>query len=544
MIVRAFHGKSVAISGFAALMLIPFVGCKVGPNYTEPKARLANEWSEAANQKLERGEDVVTHWWEVLNDPVLNNLVETAYKQNPSLHAAGVRVLEAQARRAVAFGLLFPQQQEVSGELSWNQVSENAGGPVLDGNRAQNYAAVATNPYGTLANTVLGKPGLHNQFHNWQVGFGASWEVDFWGRYRRGIEAADAQILATVASYDDVLVSLIAEVATNYVFLRSLEEQLVVTQSNVAIQKRGFELADTKFKGGTTTGLDAAQASSLLHDTQAQTIDLLTRISQTKSTLCVLLGLPPQDLSGILGEAKPIPTAPERVAVGIPAELLRRRPDVRRAERILAAQSAVIGVAAADLYPSFSLSGDIGLAAEHFSDLWRGDSVQGFLGPSFRWNVLNYGRIENNIRVQDAAYQALISEYESIVLRAQGEVESAMAGFLGAREQLASLTLSVESATRAVDLAEQQYRGGIADYTRVLNTQDFLTTEQTRLVATRGAVTLNLIGLYRALGGGWELRESQDLVPAEIKEQMNQRTNWGKMIDADRLDLRHTPESS
>jgi len=494
-------------------------GCKVGPDYVEPLAPVAEQWTTPSDPNLERGEEVVTRWWEILNDPVLNNLVEAAYRQNPSLHAAGVRVLEAQARRAIAFGLLFPQRQEAFGDYTWNQVSNNAGGPNPD--------------QGGLLG--LGDSSIDNTFHNWQMGMGAAWEADIWGRYRRGIEAADAQILATIANYDDVLVSLVAEVATNYVLLRTLEEELVVTRSNVAIQQRGFELADTKFKGGITTGLDPAQAAALLHDTEAQAMDVETRISQTKSTLSVLLGLPPQDLSELLYEARPIPSAPDQVAVGIPADLLRRRPDVRRAERVLAAQSAVIGVAAAELYPSFSLGGALGLSAEHFSDLWRGDSLQAFAGPSFRWAVLNYGRIENNIRVQDAAYQALISEYESVVLRAQGEVETAIAGFIGAQSQAVALTQSVDSASRAVDLAEQQYRGGIADYTTVLTTQDFLTTAQSRLISTRGAVALNLVALYRALGGGWELREGQDLVPAPIKDQMNERTKWGEMINADRM---------
>ena len=535
MITRGRHGVGGTLFAAALGSMLVFCGCKVGPNYVEPSAPIAEEWLNPHGTELARGEEVATRWWEVLGDPTLNELVETAYRQNPTLHAAGVRVLEAQARRAVAFGLLFPQQQQAFGDLTWNQASENAGTVTTERNRAQNIVGVATNPIGAIANGVVGEPGLDNTYHNWTAGLGASWELDVWGRYRRGIEAADAQILATVASYDDVLVSLVAEVATNYVFLRTLEEQLAVVRSNVAIQQRGFDLADTKFKGGTTTGLDPAQAASLLHDTEAQVFELEARIAQTRSALCVLLGLPPRELSELLGETRPIPGAPERLAVGIPAELLRRRPDVRRVERTLAAQSAVIGVAAAELYPSFSLSGDLGLAAEHFSDLWRGDSVQAFVGPSFRWSILNYGRIENNIRVQDAAFQALISEYESVVLRAQGEVESAIAGFLGARWQVLSLTRSVDAATRAVDLAEQQYRGGITDYTRVLNTQDFLTTEQSRLVATRGAVALNLIAIYRALGGGWELREGQDLVPPSIKDEMQRRTGWGDMINADRI---------
>jgi len=502
---------------------------------------VAAEWMPPLSPELHRGEDVVTRWWEVLNDPVLNQLVETAYRQNPTLHAAGVRVLEAQARRAIAFGLLFPQRQEAIGDFSWNQVSENAGGPELDYNFAQNALGVLGDPVGALGERVLGGPGIDSTFHNWQLGFGAAWELDLWGKYRRGIEAADAQVLATIAGYDDVVVSLVAEVVTNYVLLRSLEEQLVVTRSNVAIQQRGYELADQKFKGGTTTGLDPAQAAALLHDTEAQAVSFETRISQTKSTLCVLLGLPPQNLNELLGDSRPIPTAPETVAVGIPAELLRRRPDIRVAERNLATQSAAIGIATAVLYPSFSLTGELSLSAEHFSQLWHGNSFQAFFGPSVRWAILNYGRIINNIRVQDAAFQALISEYESVVLQAQGEVESAMAGYLGAQRQVISLSQSVESAEKAVDLAEQQYRGGIADYTRVLTTQDFLTIEQSRLVATRGAVALNLVALYRALGGGWELRESQDLVPASIKEQMQQRTPWGEMINADRLPVEDAP---
>ncbi len=518
-----------------ALLLLAQAGCMVGPKYQEPPAPVAAEWLDAEAPAIERGEEVVTRWWEVLNDPVLNNLVETAYAQNPSLHAAGVRVLEAQARRAVAFGLLFPQQQQAFGDMSWNQVSENAGGPVPESSRALNRIDLLTQPVGTLARSAVGPPGIDNVFHNWQFGFGASWEADIWGRYRRGIEAADAQILATIADYDDVLVSLVAEVATNYVLLRTLEEQLVVTQSNVEIQRRGYELANARFEGGTATGLDPAQAEALLYDTESLAIDISARILQTRSTLCVLLGLAPQDLGELLGDAATIPTAPETLGVGIPAELLRRRPDVRRAERVLAAQSAVIGIATAELYPSFSLSGDIGLSAEHFSHLWQGNSLQAFFGPSFRWSILNYGRIENNIRVQDAAFQALISDYESVVLRAQGEVESAIAGFDGAQQRVVTLQQSVSAAQRAVELAEKQYSGGIADYTRVLTTQDFLTVAQSRLVATRGAVALNLIALYRSLGGGWELRQSQDLVPASIKEQMKERTDWGDMIDSDRM---------
>jgi NodT family efflux transporter outer membrane factor (OMF) lipoprotein len=301
----------------------------------------------------------------------------------------------------------------------------------------------------------------------------------------------------------------------------------------VAIQTRSFDIADAKFKGGTVTELDSAQAAALLHDTEAQIPGLESDIRQTQNTLCILLGIPPQDLQQILGGTKPIPTPPAAVTVGIPADLLRRRPDIRRAERQLAAQSAQIGVAKADLFPHFALLGTISIASRDFEDLFKSSSLENFGGPSFRWAILNYGRIENNVRVQDASFQALIGDYETAVLRAQEEVENAIAAYLGTQRQVSFLTGSVGSAARAVELAQFQYREGAADYTRVLNTQQFLVTEQDRLVSTQGSVALNLVAIYKALGGGWELRIGKDFVPQETKRQMVERTSWGGLLSTE-----------
>lgn len=480
-------------------------GClMVGPDYVRPPAPTAETWIDTGDAAVRREPADVSAWWSVFNDPVLNTLVETAYLQNPSLRAAGVRVLEAQARRGIAIGLLFPQQQDAFGVYSSNELSEN---------RANQSS-----------------PLLSSSFDDWQVGFDASWELDVWGRFRRGIEAADAGILASVATYDDVLVSLVAEVARNYALLRTLEERLAVAQANVAIQQRSFEIADAKFTGGTVTELDSTQAASLLQDTQAQIPGLESAIRQTQNTLCILLGIPPQDLQHLLGGTRPIPTAPAEVAVGIPADLLRRRPDIRRTERVLAAQSAQVGIAKADLFPSFSLFGTISVAANDFDDLFKSASLENFGGPTFRWAILNYGRIANNVRVQDARFQALVGDYESTVLQAQGEVENAIAAYLGAQRQVTFLAGSVASAARAVELAEFQYREGATDYTRVLNTQQFLVTEQDRLVETRGSVALNLVAVYKALGGGWELRVGKDFVPPETQQQMVERTSWDGML--------------
>jgi NodT family efflux transporter outer membrane factor (OMF) lipoprotein len=340
-------------------------------------------------------------------------------------------------------------------------------------------------------------------------------------------------VLAILAPYDDVLVSLIAEVASSYIQLRIFEERLAVTRANVAIQEQSFEIADSKFRDGAVSRLDSLQAASLLEDTRAQVPDLEAGIRQAQNTLCFLLGIPPRDLQDLLGGAKVIPDAPASVAVGVPADLLRQRPDVRRAERELAAQSAQIGIAKSDLLPVFSLTGTIELAADDFADLFEGDSFEGFGGPSFRWAILNYGRIANNVRVQDARYQALVGDYETSVLRAQAEVENAIAAFLGARRRVEHLERSVAAASDAVEIADVQYREGAADYTRVLNTQQSLVTEQDRLVSTRGTVALSLTAIYKALGGGWELRAGENFVPQESEAEMRSRARWGAMLATD-----------
>ena len=528
---RAFSGLTMVI-----IVVSGAGGCMVGPNYKEPPARLQQEWMDPSHSGVQRGAAELTKWWEAFNDPVLNDLVDRAYRNSPPLQAAAVRVLQAQAARGIAIGLLFPQQQEARGAFSWNQASENSGAPQPQTSKWGSRLGWVRDPMGNLVQKALGDPGVDPSFHNWEVvGLSVGWELDIWGRFRRGIEAADATVLASLASYDDVLVSLIAEVATNYVLLRTLEEQLEIVHQNLKIQQDSLAIVQHRREGGTATELDVAQAQALLHDTEAQVPATEASIRQTRVALCVLLGMPPQDITELVGQTRPIPSPPETTTVGVPAELLRRRPDIRRAERLLAAQSAQIGIAAADLYPSFSLAGDIGLSAEHFGDLFRGSSFQAFAGPSFRWAILNYGRIENNVRVQDAARQAAISDYEGLVLRAQGEVESAMAGLVGAQRQIVPLTGSTEAASRAVGVATQQYKGGIADYIRVLVAQQFLITEQSRLIATRGSAAQSMITLYRALGGGWGLREGNDLVPTDIKEQMQNRTNWGGMIDSDRV---------
>jgi NodT family efflux transporter outer membrane factor (OMF) lipoprotein len=480
-------------------------GCvMVGPDYRPPAAPIESAWIESAEPEIGgRSADYGT-WWKVFGDPVLDRLVDSAYEQNLSLRIAGLRVLEAQARRGIAVGNLFPQSQQAFGAYTRQSVSEN----------------IANVPSNT-------------GFSDWQAGFDAAWELDFWGRFRRGIESADAALLSSVASYDDVLVSLVAEVARTYVQLRTLEERLAVARENVKIQRRSFEIAEAKFRNGKVTELDAAQARSLLADTESTIPVLEAGIRQAKYSLSVLLGLPPQDLREILAGPPAIPSAAAEVAIGIPAELLRRRPDVRRAERDLAAQSAQIGIAEADLYPSFFLIGDISLSSEDLATLFAGDSFGAFGGPSFQWPILNYGRIRNNVRVQDARFQQLAVAYENTVLLAQQEVESAIAAYAGALRQVESLSDSVQAARRSVHLSNLQYREGTVDYIRVLNAQQDLLGAEDRLTDARGSVALNLVAIYKALGGGWEIRRGKDLVPDETKQELASRTNWGSLLSSE-----------
>jgi NodT family efflux transporter outer membrane factor (OMF) lipoprotein len=323
--------------------------------------------------------------------------------------------------------------------------------------------------------------------------------------------------------------------------MRTTEERLEVARENVKIQGRSLQIAEVRFKAGAVTELDVTQARSLLRGTEA-TIPLLeSDLRQSKNALAILLGKLPGDIDNMLGGSGLIPQVPGEVAVGIPAELMRRRPDIRAAERALAAQSSLIGVAKADLYPQFTLFGSIGLQATNktsgfsnnkstFTDLFDNDSLTYFAGPSINWNLFQYGRITNQVRVEDARFQELMVNYESTVLQASQEVEDAMVSFLRSKEAVMFLAEAVQASKRSVDLSLIQYREGLVDYQRVLDTQRFLTEQQDDLVFTAGTVVTSLVGMYKALGGGWEIRGGQDFVPAEIKKQMAERTNWGDLL--------------
>jgi NodT family efflux transporter outer membrane factor (OMF) lipoprotein len=466
----------------------------VGPDYVTPEARVNTEWIEA-DARVDRGVEQEREWWKTLDDPVLDDLIETAYAQNLTLRAAGVRVLQAMAARGIAVGELFPQVQELNG--SYTRA------------RAPNAAYSST----------------------WSLGFDATWELDFWGRFRRNLEAAGAELDASVAVYDDAMVTLISEVALAYVEIRTVQTRIRIARENVKRQKDGEKLAVERFEAGATSELDPAQVRTLLAQTEAEIPSLEAQLRQAMYRLTFLLGEAPRDILDDLGDDGKIPDPPATIAVGIPADLLRRRPDIRIAEREAAAQSARIGVAKADFYPAFFLSGSLGLQSREASNLFEGSSWTGSITPGFSWPIFNYGRLKNNVRVQDAGFQAAVIGYRNAVLAAAQEVESSLVGFLKGQDREALLETAVKESQRSLDLARVQYAEGTADFQRVLDALAQLLTVQDSLVRTQGQVVVSLIATHKSLGGGWELREGRDLVPEETRKEMTDRTSWGSLLD-------------
>jgi NodT family efflux transporter outer membrane factor (OMF) lipoprotein len=509
----------------AGFGLLALAGCiQVGPDYTSPEAPLAADWQKADDQRVATGLADDAAWWRTLNDPVLSALIEMAPAQNPTVQIAGVRVLQARAQLGAAIGELYPQQQQATAEVRYEKLSDRDSSSAL----LQEVQEDVGNR-GDL-------PSLDDRsFWITEFGIGAAWELDLWGKFRRSLESADADLLASIASYDDALVSLTAEVASAYVNIRTFEERLRVTRENAQSQADSLRLTEVRFRDGETDETDVEQARSEYAQTRSKIPQYQTGIAQNQHALSVLLGMPPTSLDDRLQPSSGIPKAPAEVAIGIPADLLRRRPDIRSAEQKAAAQSALIGVTQAQLYPAFSLSGSFGFASSDIdgaslSDAFKWSSRTASFGPAVSWNLFNYGQITNQVRAQDASFQEAILSYQNTVLQAQQEVEDALASFLGAQDSAALLTEAVAAGERSVELALVQYREGATDYTTVLSAQQNLLEQQDQLAVTQGDIAQGMISLYRALGGGWQTHRGQDFVRDDIKEVMAARTDWGRLL--------------
>ncbi len=498
----------IITAGVTAVLSLCASGCMVGPDYKRPNVTVSQNWVESGDTRVGNGAADYRGWWKAFNDPVLDRLIDRAYRQNLSLQIAGVRVLEARAQLGIAGGKFFPQTQQAAGSLTHIRTGQ---------------------PFGQT-----GSPSPL-EFNEDQLAASAVWELDFWGKFRRGIQSAGASWLATAADYDNALVSLTADVANSYINIRTLEKRIDIARQNVETQKESLEIAEARLHYGAVSQLDVEQAATVLNNTLAAIPSLETLLRQQKDALCVLLGMAPNDLADILKGPSEIPVSPPAVVVGIPADLLRRRPDIRSAEYSAEAQSAQIGVAKADLYPAISLSGTFGffstdIGKAQLSDVFKWMNRAYQFGPSVQWNIFNYGQIRNNVRLQDAKLQELLLTYQNAVLTAQQEVEDNLAVFLRSQERAGYLAKSTQSAQKALDLAVRRYREGTQDFTTVLTAQQSLLSEQDNLASTLGNISLGLVGVYRALGGGWEIREGRDLISPVITEEMKKRTNWGSLL--------------
>jgi NodT family efflux transporter outer membrane factor (OMF) lipoprotein len=462
---------------FISWSLVPcfLSGCLVGPDHTHPPAPLTNEWKDPSQETHGCGVGSKYPWWTDFQDPALDSLIERAILANPNLQKAGFRVMEARAQLGAVNGELFPDM-DATGNYFFRRASGN-GSPFAVQNQ--------------------------ESFDFYGVGFDASWEIDLWGKLRRAVESADANVGVAASDYHDVLLTLLGDVAAAYVELRMFQERIAVAHENLRIQENTLQQVSARRGVGLVRPLDVEQAKSNLYATQSTVPTLEIGLQKSENRLCILCGAAPYDLQEELGTQGAIPIAIGEAAIGIPADLLRRRPDIRSAERSVASENARIGVATAELFPQVTILGTLGVDSKDVSVLFTTGSLVHRVGPSFRWNILNYRRIRNGIWAQRARYQQARYQFESQVLLAAEEVENALISYRREQTRMQTLGLAVQAAKESVRLSKMYYEQGLSIFQTVSDTQRSLLVLQDQWTASRASVSLNRIALYKALGGGW-----------------------------------------
>jgi len=466
----------------------------VGPNYVTPTSNIPEKWKNNTKNNIlitNRNNENLAAWWKNLNDEKLTKLVELAIKGNPDIRKASSRTFEARARRGIDDAKLYPDIS-ASGFFNRGRSSINAG------------------------------TGKENDLYS--TGFDASWELDFFGGNRRSIEATQADLEASLEDFYDVKVTLISEVALNYIEALLYQNRLIIAKENFDIQENTLQIARWRNDAGLATQLDVEEASYNLETTRAQIFSLQTGLGQAKNRLSTLVGLNPGGVDDELSGLEKLPVVNIDIAIGIPADILRNRPDVRRAERQLAAQTARIGVATSELYPKFTLSGTIGLEALTERKFFDFSSRTYSWGPKFGWNIFNAGSIRQNIKVQtELQKQALIS-YESAVLTALRDVENAVIAFSDDQKREEALIKAADSMKITADIYLNEYTSGLADFKPVLDAQRSLLSVQDQLIQTRADVISDIIRLYKALGGGWEtIKPDNFMEKSATVEKVNEK---------------------
>ncbi len=456
------------------LSVLVLSGCAtVGLDYVPPATSVSATWHTGLKGGLtidENGPQGLAAWWTLFNDQELSSLVNRAVAGNLDLKKARARVREARARRGVAKADLFPTLEATA-----------------TGSRGRNSETV-----GTVMTSDL-----------YAVGFDAGWELDIFGGVLRSVEAAEATLQASQEDWRDVLVSLLAEVALNYGDVRTYQARIAVAEANLKSQDETWRLTSWRYQAGLSDELAVQQSRYNLENTRSQIPPLRIGLEEAMNRIAVLLGEQPGRVHAELEKQEPIPVTSLKVAVGVPADILRRRPDVRKAERSLAAQTAKIGVATADLYPKLKLTGSIGLEALSLNNLLSAGSQNYSFGPSITWPLFSGGAIRQNIEVQSALQEQSLIAYEAAVFKALEEVENAITAYAEEQYRRQSLRDAAGAAKQAAELTQGKYEGGLTDFSHVLEAQRSLLSFQDQLTQSDGKVTSNLIRLYKALGGGW-----------------------------------------
>jgi outer membrane protein, multidrug efflux system len=518
-------------------------GCAVGPNYRQSTpCTMPVAWSHGdpvgppGPARVTTRPASVARWWKTLNDPMLDSLIERAVQTNLDLRVAEARVRQSRMARGIQVANFFPMVETTASydyegasattAKKLSSGSSSGGSSKLpsititpahpDGSGGTVPGTITVNPPsgsgssgGSSGGTSIGDRGQNM----YQAGFDATWEIDVFGGIRRSVESADADLAAACESYRDVLITLLAEVASNYVQVRGIQRRIVLTKENIDTQSDTYKLTQTRFKAGLTGELDVVRADAQLNTTSSQVPALEIQLKQAIYQLGVLLGQTPESLLVELSADKPIPVPPADIPVGLPSDLLRRRPDVRQAERQLASATAQIGVATADLFPKFTLTGSYGVRSAHSEKLFDSQSTTWMVGPNVQWPIFQGGRILSNIGLQEAIRDQQAAVYTSTVLTALRDVEGALVAYVQERIRHKELSDAVTANRRAVSLSEELYSRGLSDFLSVLVAQQNLFVTEDAMVQSQQTVVLDLIALYKALGGGWDLPDEPQETP-------------------------------
>jgi len=512
--------------GLSVLTIVMMSGCtKLGPDFMGVESpSMPSKWQH----KEERGDETIAQWWKTFNDPTLNTLVEKAYAQNLDIESAGLRILQARAALGISEGLAFPQQQRLSG----------------------NAAAVRSNG---------------NNFEAAGLNFDIGWEMDIWGKYARGVESSEANLYATLASYNDIMVSVIAEVARNYINYRTSQERIAYAERNVVIQERVTRMTEIQFNSGNVSELDMQQARSQLYNTRSAIPSLEISRIKARNAMALLLGTNVSEVTKLLrskqtkysdptgkyiGQKKRgvmqikdgssdllnvamIPQAKLNPYNKVDAGLISRRPDIKLAEYNVHSNSALIGAKMAELYPSFTLFGNIGYNANNAIGSWgtASDALGVSVGPAFSWNIFQYGRIKNQIRLQDAVFEESLVNYNKQVLSAVTEVSDALNSYVLTEKQQVENRKAVDATVRAFNISVIQYNDGLVSYQRLLTTVEKLTSTQDRYATIKGNLSINAILFYKALGGGWQTNKGKSYLSADTAAKMKKRVDWDRYLD-------------